>query len=167
MEELKEISETLQEPVIWKETIIAVNRVSKVLKGGKRLSFNAVASVGNQSGSVGVAIGKARNVQQAVQKAVYKAKKNQIKVSTVNSTIPHEIIGKCGASKVLLKPASPGTGIIAGRVVRAIVEAAGIKDILTKCLGSRNPINVAYATIDGLKRLRTKEEIEIIRGKTS
>ncbi len=154
-----------EEQITSKETVIAVNRISKVVKGGKRLSFNAVVAVGDVNGSVGVAIGKAREVQQAIQKAIYRAKKSMIKVPIVDTTIPHEIIGKCGASKILLKPASPGTGVIAGGSVRAILEAAGIKDILTKCLGSTNPINVAYATIDGLSRLKTKEKVIELRGK--
>ncbi len=154
-----------EEQITSKETVIAVNRVSKVVKGGQRLSFNAVVAVGDVNGSVGVAIGKAREVQQAIQKAIYRAKKSMIKVPIVDTTIPHEIIGKCGASKILLKPASPGTGVMAGGSVRAILEAAGIKDILTKCLGSTNPINVAYATIDGLSRLKTKEKVIELRGK--
>ncbi|MFN3966297.1 MAG: 30S ribosomal protein S5 [Endomicrobiia bacterium] len=161
------ISENIEkeEQPTFKETVIAVNRVSKVVKGGKRLSFNAVVAVGDMNGSVGVAVGKAKEVQQAIQKAIYKAKKSMIKVPLLNSSIPHEIIGKCGASKVLLKPAGPGTGVIAGGSVRAVLEAAGIKDILTKCLGSTNPINIAYATVDGLSRLKTKEKVVELRGK--
>jgi len=158
------IEEKNEQPT-FKETVIAVNRVSKVVKGGKRLSFNAVVAVGDMNGSVGVAIGKAKEVQQAIQKAIYRAKKSMIKVSLSSTTIPHEIIGECGASKVLLKPAVPGTGVIAGGSVRAVLEAVGIKDILTKCLGSTNPINVAYATIDGLKKLKTKEKVLELRGK--
>jgi len=158
------IEEKTEQPV-FKETVIAVNRVSKVVKGGKRLSFNAVVAVGDMNGSVGVAIGKAKEVQQAIQKAIYRAKKSMKKVPLLNTTIPHEIVGKCGASKVLLKPAAPGTGVIAGGSVRAVLEAAGIKDILTKCLGSTNPVNVAYATVDGLSKLKTKEKVLELRGK--
>ncbi|OIO73241.1 MAG: 30S ribosomal protein S5 [Elusimicrobia bacterium CG1_02_37_114] len=150
---------------IVKETVISINRVSKTVKGGKRLSFNACVVVGDSNGNVGVAVGKAKEVQQAIVKAGNKAKKVLIKVPIVKNTIPHEIIGVCGAAKVFLKPALPGTGVIAGGSVRAVVESVGIKDILTKCLGSRNPINVAYATIDGLKRLYTEEEILSLRGK--
>ncbi|MDI6640757.1 MAG: 30S ribosomal protein S5 [Elusimicrobiota bacterium] len=162
--EISEVSLKTEElQPLFKETVIAVNRVSKVVKGGKRLSFNAVAVVGDQAGSVGVGLGKAKDVRQAVNKAIYKARKVQIKVALLDSSIPHEIVGKCGAAKVLLKPASSGTGIIAGGSVRAVLEAAGIKDILSKCLGSTNPVNVAYATLDGLKRLRTKEQIAELR----
>lgn len=160
------IEKSQVQPQVFKETVIAVNRVSKVVKGGKRLSFSAVAVVGSQAGSVGVGLGKARDVRQAVNKAIYRARKAQIKVALVNSSIPHEIVGKCGAAKVLLKPASSGTGIIAGGSVRAVLESAGIKDILSKCLGSTNPVNIAYATLNGLKRLRTKEQIDELIGRS-
>ena len=141
------------------ERIIAINRVTKVVKGGKRMSFRAVVVVGNQLGEVGIGLGKAKEVQQAIQKASYKAKKSMVKITLLDTSIPHEILGKCGAAKVLLKPARKGTGVIAGGSVRAVLEAAGVKDMVSKCLGSSNPLNVAYATFDGLKRLRTKEQI--------
>ncbi|MBU2568051.1 MAG: 30S ribosomal protein S5 [Elusimicrobia bacterium] len=148
----------------YKETVIRINRVTKVVKGGKRISFNAVVVVGNQAGSVGVAMGKAKEVQMAIKKAVYRAKKIMAKVAMLNNSIPHRIYGRCGAARVLLIPAATGTGVIAGGSVRAVLEATGIKNILSKSLGSRNPINVAYATMDGLKNLRTKEQIDLLRG---
>jgi len=147
------------------EKVVSVNRVAKVIKGGKRLSFNAVVVVGDGKGNVGCSLGKARETQLAIQKAVSKAKKNMIKVPIVGTTIPHEIIGSNAATKVLLKPALPGTGIIAGNSVRSVLECCGIKDILTKCFGSRNQINVVYATIDALNKLRTREDIMKLRGK--
>lgn len=157
----------LSERVTSREVVVFVNRVTKVVKGGKRLSFNTVVVVGDGQGKVGSSLGKAREVQLAIQKAVGKAKKNMINVPIVGTTIPHDIIGRCGAAKVLLKPASPGTGIIASDSVRSVVESCGIKDILTKCLGSRNPLNVVHATIDGLSRLRTKDDVMRLRGKNA
>ncbi len=139
------------------EKVIYINRVTKVTKGGKKLHFSALVVVGDTKGRVGFALDKANEVAEAIKKSLTKAKKSLFKVSLEGSTIPHEIIGHYGAAKVLLKPASEGTGVIAAGPVRAICEAAGIKNILTKCLKSNNPINVIKATVDGLMNLKTSE----------
>ncbi len=150
----------------FEERVVTINRVTKVVKGGRRFRFAALVVIGDRKGRVGFGTGKSQEVPEAIKKAVENAKKNLITVSTYKNTIPHEVTGIYGAGRVILRPASEGTGVVAGGPVRAVVELAGISDILSKSLGSATPINVVRATIEGLKSLETVEQVALRRGKT-
>lgn len=160
------LTENQQEEIEFEEKVISVNRVSKVVKGGRRFSFSALVAIGDRNGHVGIGFGKAKEVPIAISKAIANAKKRVFELPLAgDNTLPHHVMGRYGASKILIKPAAPGTGVIAGGPIRIVMELAGIKNVLTKSLGSKNAINVVRATEDGLRRIRSPLEIAKLRGK--
>lgn len=164
--ELKREFEESEEEEVLQERVVHIDRVAKVIKGGRRFGFRALVVVGDGQGSVGVGLGRAREVPAAIRKGIERAQKGMVKVSLSGTTIPHRVVSKFGGATVLLKPASPGTGVIAGSGIRAVLEVAGVKDILTKSLGSSNRLNVVFATMRGLQQLKDIEEEATRRGKT-